>query len=116
MKSNNPCITATVAEALERLPGPEGKRFATVFEHGSLLLKSMRRVASIRKSRTRETRSTSSRQAQANTSAVSDDRRLDQLTFCSLQPAACIASKTFPATSRLWVMFYGPEGGESNTD
>lgn len=38
MKSNNPCITATVTEALERLPGPEGQRFATVFEHGSLLV------------------------------------------------------------------------------
>src|ERR1043165_3488675 len=38
MKSNNPCITATVAEALERLPGPEGQRFATVFNHGSLLV------------------------------------------------------------------------------
>jgi hypothetical protein len=30
MKSNNPCITATVAEALERLPGPEGQLFATM--------------------------------------------------------------------------------------
>src|SRR5918996_5141170 len=38
MKSSNPCIAATVAEALERLPGPEGQRFATVFEHGSLLV------------------------------------------------------------------------------
>src|ERR1041384_8759059 len=38
MKSNNPCITATVTEALERLPGPQGQRFATVFEHGSLLV------------------------------------------------------------------------------
>src|ERR1043165_6833338 len=38
MKSNNPCISATVTEALERLPGPEGQRFATVFEHGSLLV------------------------------------------------------------------------------
>jgi hypothetical protein len=25
MKANNPCNTATVAEALERLPGPEGQ-------------------------------------------------------------------------------------------
>jgi mannose-6-phosphate isomerase-like protein (cupin superfamily) len=28
---------ATVAEALARLPGPQGERFVTVFEHGSLL-------------------------------------------------------------------------------
>jgi mannose-6-phosphate isomerase-like protein (cupin superfamily) len=38
MKSNRPCFTANVAQALERLPGPAGQRFATVFEHGSLLV------------------------------------------------------------------------------
>lgn len=38
MKSTNPCITATVTQALELLPGPEGQRFATVFQHGSLLV------------------------------------------------------------------------------
>ena len=38
MKSNNACINATVAKALERLPGPEGQRFATVFQHGTLLV------------------------------------------------------------------------------
>ena len=38
MKSINPCFSSTVAEALERLPGPEGQRFATIFEHGSLLV------------------------------------------------------------------------------
>ena len=38
MKSNQPCISATVTEALERLPGPEGQRFATVFERGNLLV------------------------------------------------------------------------------
>jgi mannose-6-phosphate isomerase-like protein (cupin superfamily) len=29
---------ATLAAALSRLPGPQGERFATVFEHGSLLV------------------------------------------------------------------------------
>jgi mannose-6-phosphate isomerase-like protein (cupin superfamily) len=29
--------SATLAEALKRLPGPQGERFVTVFEHGSLL-------------------------------------------------------------------------------
>lgn len=30
--------SATLAEALARLPGPQGERFVTVFEHGSLLV------------------------------------------------------------------------------
>ncbi|MGF1472989.1 MAG: cupin domain-containing protein [Rubrobacteraceae bacterium] len=30
---------ATVEEALERLPGPDGERFASVLEHGSLEVK-----------------------------------------------------------------------------
>ena len=43
MKSNNPCITATVAEALERLPGGWANqtseiRFKSVFIRGSVLL------------------------------------------------------------------------------
>ena len=32
------CRRITVADALTRLPGPDGKRFATVFAHGTLLV------------------------------------------------------------------------------
>lgn len=28
----------TVANALQSLPGPEGQRFATIFQHGTLLV------------------------------------------------------------------------------
>src|SRR4030095_9450969 len=38
MKSNNPCFKSTVTNALLNLPGPAGERFATVFQHGSLLV------------------------------------------------------------------------------
>ena len=38
MKSNKPCQIATVTDALLRLPGFEGQCFATVFQHGSLLV------------------------------------------------------------------------------
>jgi mannose-6-phosphate isomerase-like protein (cupin superfamily) len=34
--SERSCRLLKVAEALKHLPAPEGKRFATVFEHGSL--------------------------------------------------------------------------------
>lgn len=32
------CARLILSEALNHLPGPEGKRFATIFEHGSLLV------------------------------------------------------------------------------
>src|SRR5436309_12574829 len=38
MKSKTPCLTSTVTDALMRLPGPEGQRFASVFQHGTLLV------------------------------------------------------------------------------
>lgn len=38
MKSKIACARLTVTEALVHLPGPGGKRFATIFEHGSLLV------------------------------------------------------------------------------
>ncbi len=31
-------LQVTVAEAMARLPGPEGERFASVLEHGSLVV------------------------------------------------------------------------------
>lgn len=38
MKSKSPCYRTTVTEALHLLPGLHGQRFATVFQHGSLLV------------------------------------------------------------------------------
>ena len=38
MKSKDACFGASVKDALALLPAPGGKRFATVFEHGSLLV------------------------------------------------------------------------------
>jgi mannose-6-phosphate isomerase-like protein (cupin superfamily) len=37
MNVNSTCMRATVVEALAHIPGPDGKRFATIFQHGSLL-------------------------------------------------------------------------------
>jgi hypothetical protein len=38
MKETDSCKRVEVVEALKRLPNPEGKRFATIFEQGSLLV------------------------------------------------------------------------------
>src|SRR5713226_7252270 len=37
--SNNGCQRINLAEALNRLPGPQGERSVAVFEHGSLVVK-----------------------------------------------------------------------------
>ena len=39
MITNNSCEKITVAEALARLPGPQGELSVTLFEHGSLVVK-----------------------------------------------------------------------------
>ena len=95
MKSRNPCISATVAEALERLPGPKDNGSRPFSNTGACSLRSTLRVGSIRNSRTREMRSTSSRQERVSTFAVTTDRRLGQLTFSSPQPEAFIVLKIF---------------------
>src|SRR4030095_3309032 len=38
MNSAPKCASLTVAQALTRIPGPEGQRFATIFQHGTLLV------------------------------------------------------------------------------
>lgn len=38
MESEVNCARLILSQALARLPGPEGKRFATIFERGSLTL------------------------------------------------------------------------------
>ena len=98
MKSSNPCISATVAEALERLPGPEGQRLRPFSNTEACSSRSTLRAESIHSSHTRATRSTSLRQAQVNTFAATLDRRLGQLTFSSRQPEAFIGLKTFRVT------------------
>ena len=38
MHEEESCRRLTIADAVTRLPGPDGKRFATFFEHGTLLV------------------------------------------------------------------------------
>ena len=114
MKSNKPCQIATVNDALLRLPGPEGRRFATVFQHGSLLVEIYApRDVDPQKPHTR-----------------------DEIYFVVLGTGEFVCGEsrqTFGPTDLLfvaagvehrfenfsddltvWVLFYGPEGGESN--
>jgi mannose-6-phosphate isomerase-like protein (cupin superfamily) len=114
MKSNNPCITATVTEALERLPGPEGQRFATIFEHGGLLVEIYApRGVDPQKPHTRDEVYFV---AAGTGEYVCGDQR-QQFGPTDILFAAAGGEHRFESFSGdlvLWVLFYGPEGGEES--
>ncbi len=114
MKSNTPCLSATPNEALKLLPGPEGQRFATVFEHGSLSIEIYApRGSDLQKPHTRDevyvVISGSGDFICGNTKTGFDTGDI-------LFAAAGIEHRfeNFSDDFSVWVMFYGPEGGEEN--
>ena len=114
MKSNPSCITATVADALVRLPGPKGERFASVFGHGSLLVEIYApRGVDPQKPHTRD--EIYFVIAGSGEYVCGDSRQRFTLTDI-LFAAAGVEHRfeNFSDDLTLWVLFYGPEGGESN--
>src|SRR5882724_2606967 len=114
MKSNTSCINATVAEALVRLPGPRGERFASVFGHGSLLVEIYApRGVDPQKPHTRDEIYFV---ISGSGEYVCGDSR-QRFTLTDILFAAAGVEHRFENFSddlTLWVLFYGPEGGESN--
>jgi mannose-6-phosphate isomerase-like protein (cupin superfamily) len=114
MNSNNPCITSTVADALKLLPGPKGDRFATVFEHGSLAVEIYApRGVDPQQPHTRD-------EIYFVVSGLGDyvcgeSRRQFGPTDILFAAAGVVHRfENFTDTLVLWVLFYGPEGGENN--
>lgn len=113
MKSTTPCITATVTEALERLPGPDGQRFATVFQHGSLLVEIYApRGVDPQKPHTRD--EVYFVAAGTGEYVCGEHRQMFGPTDI-LFAAAGVEHRfeNFSGDLTLWVLFYGPEGGET---
>lgn len=114
MKSNNPCFTATVAEALERLPGPEGQRFATIFEHGSLLVEIYApRGVDPQKPHTRDeiyVVVTGTGEYVCGESS----RKVGPGDILFAAAGSVHRFENFSGDLALWVLFYGPEGGEES--
>jgi mannose-6-phosphate isomerase-like protein (cupin superfamily) len=104
---------ATLAEARARLPGPQGERFVTVFEHGSLLVEVYApRRTDPQKPHTRDE------------VYVVVEGSGDFVVGQTRQPfgpsdllfAAAGETHRFENFSDdlvVWVIFYGPEGGEA---
>ena len=114
MKSTNPCFRSTINEALELLPGPKGERFAIVFEHGSLEIE-------IYAPRGTDPQNPHTRDelyfvASGSGEFVCGDTRQTFGPTDILFAAAGVTHRFENFTDDLivWVMFYGPEGGEQN--
>jgi len=114
MKSTNPCISSTVANALKLLPGANGERFATVFQHGTLLVEIYApRGTDPQKPHTRdEIYFVASGTGEYVCGGTKQHFEPTDILF-----AAAGAEHRFENFSDdliLWVLFYGPEGGEAS--
>ena len=112
MKSKKPCLTATVVGALLRLPGPKGERFASIFQHGSLLVEIYApRGVDPQKPHTRD---------EIYFVAVGSGeyvcgegrQRFGPTDFLFAAAGVEHRFENFSDDLTLWVLFYGPEGGE----
>jgi mannose-6-phosphate isomerase-like protein (cupin superfamily) len=105
---------ATTAEALARLPGPQGERFVTVLEHGSLLVElyAPRGAVDPQKPHTRDEVYVV---AQGSGDFVVGQSRQPFGPGDLLFAAAGEAHRfeNFGDDLVVWVIFYGPEGGEA---
>lgn len=114
MTSNKPFIIPTVTDALTRLPGPNGERFATVFQHGTLLVE-------IYAPRGVDPQTPHTRDeiyfvaAGSGEFVTSDGRKLFGPTDILFAEAGTTHRfENFTEDLLVWVLFYGPEGGEKN--
>lgn len=112
MISNNSCRRFTLAEALERLPGPQREDSVSVFEHGSLVVK-------LYAPRGQDLQTPHSRDeiyvvANGSGEFVCGDERQAFAGHDVLFAAAGVAHRfeNFSDDFYVWVFFYGPEGGE----
>ncbi len=104
---------ATIEEALAQLPGPQGQRSVAVLEHGSLLVK-------VYAPRGHDPQTPHARDevylvAQGSGEFVSDQGRqsFGPQDLLSRQRASNTVFEHFTDDLIVWVMFYGPEGGEA---
>ena len=113
MTDEKSCAHLTLNEALANLPGPDGKRFATIFEHGSLLVE-------IYAPRDFDPQQPHMRDEvyvvlQGQGEFVCGDSRRQFGRGDLLFAAAGVEHRfeKFSEDLAVWVLFYGPEGGEA---
>ncbi len=106
----------TVEEAMARLPGPEGKRFATVLEHGSLSVE----IYAPRGTDPQQphTRDEAYIVVRGSGEFINGESREAFTPGDFLFVPAGVEHRFINFTDDLivWVIFYGPEGGEARTE
>jgi mannose-6-phosphate isomerase-like protein (cupin superfamily) len=113
MNSVTSCSRLALADALASLRGPEGRRFATIFKHGSLLVEIYApRGADPQKPHTRDEVYFV---ASGRGEYVCGDTRQEFAPTDLLFAAAGMEHRfeNFTDDLAVWVLFYGPEGGEA---
>jgi mannose-6-phosphate isomerase-like protein (cupin superfamily) len=112
MSDHDSCWQISLAEALRRLPGPRGERFATLFGHGSLAVE----VYAPRGSDPQTAHSSDEVYivAQGSGEFVCGGVRhaFGPNDFLFAAAGAQHRFENFTDDLAVWVMFYGPEGGE----
>jgi mannose-6-phosphate isomerase-like protein (cupin superfamily) len=110
--NNKACELVKVVDARKRLPGPKGERFATIFEHGSLEVE-------IYEPRGVDPQNPHTRDEVYFVASGSgeylcgDTRQLFGPTDLLFAAAGVVHRfENFTDDLSLWVLFYGPEGGE----
>lgn len=112
MDNNTSCVTFSLAKALERIPAPEEKRFATIFQHGTLLVEIYAPRGS--DSQKPHTRDEIYFVAAGSGEYVCGEMRTTFGPTDLLFAAAGVPHRfeNFTSDLAVWVLFYGPEGGE----
>jgi mannose-6-phosphate isomerase-like protein (cupin superfamily) len=104
----------TLGEALSRVPTPDGKRFATVLEHGSLVVE----ICAPRGTDPQQphTRDEAYIVVQGSGEFINGESRHPFAPGDFLFVPAGVEHRFLNFTDDLivWVIFYGPEGGEDN--
>ena len=114
MTTSNSCKKIALAEASQRLPGPQGELSVAVFEHGSLVVK-------LYAPRGRDDQTPHSRDeiyvvARGRGEFVCDGARQAFVPHDVLFAAAGVEHRfeNFTDDFAVCVFFYGPEGGEED--
>jgi mannose-6-phosphate isomerase-like protein (cupin superfamily) len=112
MNSETSCARLTVTDALSHVPTADGKRFATIFEHGTLQVE----IYAPRGSDTQQPHTLDEVYFVAAGSGefVCGETRTSFNPTDILFAAAGVAHRfeNFSDDLAVWVLFYGPEGGE----
>jgi mannose-6-phosphate isomerase-like protein (cupin superfamily) len=114
MSSASSCAQIAIADAVSRVPTPDGKRFAAIFKHGTLLLEIYApRGIDPQKPHTRD---------EIYFVAAGSGEYVCGETRTAFNPTDLLFAaagvehrfENFSDDLTLWVLFYGPEGGEVN--